>query len=41
MRNVGDEEALVLVMLGAPQPHPETYPPGSALEELRKQAVKE
>lgn len=35
IKNVGDEEALVLVILGGPNPHPETYPKDSDLEKLR------
>lgn len=41
VRNDGDEEALMLVMLGASKPNLPTYPEGSALEELRKQRAKE
>lgn len=41
IRNDGDEEALMLVMLGAVKPNLPTYPEGSALEELRKQRAKE
>lgn len=41
IRNDGDEEALMLVMLGAVKQNLPTYPEGSALEELRKQRAKE
>ncbi|KIL39056.1 cupin [Gordoniibacillus kamchatkensis] len=41
VKNVGDEEALMLVMLGASKPNLPTYPPGSALEELRIKRAKE
>lgn len=41
VRNDGDEEALMLVMLGSPKPNLPTYPEGSALEELRIQRAKE
>lgn len=41
VRNDGDEEALMLVMLGAVKPNLPTYPEGSALEELRIQRAKE
>lgn len=41
LRNDGDEEALMLVMLGAVKPNLPTYPKGSALEELRIQRAKE
>ncbi|MBT2655139.1 cupin domain-containing protein [Bacillus sp. ISL-18] len=41
IRNDGDEEALMLVMLGAVKPNLPTYPRGSALEELRIQRAKE
>ncbi|MFS0575795.1 cupin domain-containing protein [Sporosarcina sp. 179-K 3D1 HS] len=41
IRNDGDEEALMLVMLGASKPNLPTYPEGSALEELRKQRATE
>lgn len=41
IRNDGDEEALMLVMLGAVKPNLPTYPKGSALEELRIQRAKE
>lgn len=39
--NDGDEEALMLVMLGAVKPNLPTYPKGSELEELRIQRAKE
>ena len=41
LRNDSDEEALMLVMLGAVKPNLPTYPKGSALEELRIQRAKE
>ncbi|MFD1459480.1 cupin domain-containing protein [Scopulibacillus daqui] len=43
VRNDGDEDALMLVMLGAQKPQLPTYPEGSALEELRieRQKAKE
>jgi mannose-6-phosphate isomerase-like protein (cupin superfamily) len=41
IRNDGDEEALMLVMLGAVKPNLPTYPEGSVLEEQRKQRAKE
>ncbi|GIN90958.1 cupin domain-containing protein [Siminovitchia terrae] len=41
IRNDSDEEALMLVMLGASKPNLPTYPAGSALEELRKQRAAE
>ncbi|WP_018130851.1 cupin domain-containing protein [Effusibacillus pohliae] len=41
VRNDGDTEALMLVMVGSPKPNLPTYPKGSALEELRKQRAKE
>lgn len=41
VRNDGDEEALMMVMLGASKPNLPTYPVGSALEDLRKQRAKE
>lgn len=41
IRNDGDSEALMLVMLGAAKPQLPTYPEGSELEELRKRRAKE
>ncbi|MFP5113835.1 cupin domain-containing protein [Bacillaceae bacterium C204] len=41
LRNDSDEEALMLVMLGAVKPNLPTYPKGSALEELRLRRAKE
>ncbi|MGE7760450.1 cupin domain-containing protein [Peribacillus sp. NPDC097895] len=41
IRNDGDVEARMLVMLGAVKPNLPTYPEGSALEELRMQRSKE
>lgn len=41
IRNDGDVEARMLVMLGAVKPNLPTYPEGSELEELRKQRSKE
>jgi quercetin dioxygenase-like cupin family protein len=41
LRNDSDEEALMLVMLGAVKPNLPTYPKGSALEELRIKRGKE
>lgn len=41
IHNDGDEEALMLVMLGAVKPNLPTYVEGSALEELRIQRAKE
>ncbi|MCP3742084.1 cupin domain-containing protein [Rossellomorea sp. BNER] len=41
IRNDGDEEALMLVMLGAVKPNLPTYPEGSAMEEVRKQRAKD
>ncbi|PEJ59617.1 MULTISPECIES: cupin domain-containing protein [unclassified Bacillus (in: firmicutes)] len=41
IRNDGDTEARMLVMLGAVKPNLPTYPEGSALEDLRKQRAKE
>ncbi|WP_134702453.1 cupin domain-containing protein [Ammoniphilus sp. YIM 78166] len=41
IRNDGDEEALMLVMLGSPKPNLPSYPEGSELEELRKQRAAE
>ena len=41
IRNDGDVEARMLVMLGAVKPNLPTYPEGSDLEELRKQRSKE
>ncbi|MGO4889401.1 cupin domain-containing protein [Anaerobacillus sp. MEB173] len=41
IRNDGDEEALMLVMLGANKPNLPTYPEGSELEEVRIQRAKE
>ncbi|MFC7395171.1 cupin domain-containing protein [Scopulibacillus cellulosilyticus] len=40
VRNDGDEDALMLVMLGAQKPQLPTYPEGSALEELRIERAK-
>ena len=41
IRNDGDEDAMMLVMLGSPKPQLPTYPEGSALEEVRLQRGKE
>lgn len=41
IKNDGDVEALMLVMLGSPKPNLPTYPIGSELEELRKARAKE
>lgn len=41
IRNDSDEEAMMLVMLGASKPNLPTYPEGSELEELRKQRAAE
>ncbi|PNB76603.1 cupin domain-containing protein, partial [Pseudomonas sp. FW305-BF6] len=41
IRNDGDKEARMLVMLGAVKPNLPTYPVGSALEDLRIQRAKE
>ncbi|WP_257350530.1 cupin domain-containing protein [Pseudalkalibacillus decolorationis] len=41
VRNDSDEEALMLVMLGANKPQLPTYPEGSELEELRLERKKE
>jgi quercetin dioxygenase-like cupin family protein len=41
IKNVGDEEALMLVMLGSSKPNLPTYPQGSKLEEVRIQRAKE
>ena len=40
IRNDTEEEALMLVMLGAVKPNLPTYPKGSALEELRIKRAK-
>lgn len=41
VRNDGDDEAMMLVMLGASKPNLPTYPVGSELEEVRIQRAKE
>ncbi|WP_096203152.1 cupin domain-containing protein [Bacillus sp. FJAT-45350] len=41
VRNDGNEDALMLVMLGSPKPQLPSYPEGSELEELRIQRAKE
>ncbi|SDH84626.1 cupin domain-containing protein [Alteribacillus bidgolensis] len=41
IRNDGDEDAMMLVMLGAPKPQLPTYPEGSELEKLRIERKKE
>ncbi|QQK74439.1 cupin domain-containing protein [Salicibibacter cibarius] len=41
IKNIGDEEALMLVMLGANKPNIPTYPEGSELEKVRKERAKE
>lgn len=41
IRNDGEEDAMMLVMLGSPKPQLPTYPEGSALEEVRIQRGKE
>jgi mannose-6-phosphate isomerase-like protein (cupin superfamily) len=38
--NVGDEDALMCVMLGTPKPITPTYPPGSALSRIKRNAPK-
>ena len=35
--NIGDEDALMCVMLGSPKPITPVYPPGSPLTEIRRQ----
>ncbi|GED31676.1 MULTISPECIES: cupin domain-containing protein [Brevibacillus] len=40
VRNVGDEEAIMAVMLGAPKPQIPTYPEGSDLEAIRVERAK-
>jgi mannose-6-phosphate isomerase-like protein (cupin superfamily) len=40
VRNDGDSEAIMVVMLGAPKPQLPTYPEGSELEEIRKERAK-
>ncbi|SFE98669.1 cupin domain-containing protein [Alteribacillus iranensis] len=41
IRNDGQEDALMLVMLGAPKPQLPTYPEGSELEKVRLERKKE
>ncbi|WP_209123423.1 cupin domain-containing protein [Alkalihalobacillus sp. BA299] len=41
IRNDGDEDAMMLVMLGAPKPQLPTYPEGTPLEEMRLKRAKE
>jgi mannose-6-phosphate isomerase-like protein (cupin superfamily) len=38
--NVGDEDALMCVMLGTPKPITPTYPPGSALSKIKRNTTK-
>jgi mannose-6-phosphate isomerase-like protein (cupin superfamily) len=38
--NVGDEDALMCVMLGTPKPITPTYPPGSELSKIKRNATK-
>ena len=38
--NVGDEDALMCVMLGTPMPITPTYPPGSELSKIKRNAIK-
>lgn len=38
--NIGDEDALMCVMLGMPQPVRPTYPPGSPAASSRRDAIK-
>ncbi len=38
--NVGDEDALMCVMLGTPRPITPTYPPGSELSKIKRNAAK-
>jgi oxalate decarboxylase/phosphoglucose isomerase-like protein (cupin superfamily) len=40
VRNDGDEEAIMAVMLGAPKPQIPTYPEGSELEKIRVERAK-
>ncbi|MDF2680903.1 MAG: cupin protein [Brevibacillus sp.] len=40
VRNDGDEEAIMAVMLGAPKPQIPTYPEGSELEAIRVERAK-
>ncbi|MFD2368678.1 cupin domain-containing protein [Brevibacillus sp. GCM10020057] len=40
VRNVGDEEAIMAVILGAPKPQLPTYPEGSELEAIRIERAK-
>lgn len=41
IRNDGDEDAMMLVMLGSPKPQLPTYPEGSELEKVRLERKKE
>jgi mannose-6-phosphate isomerase-like protein (cupin superfamily) len=41
IRNDGDEDAMMLVMLGAAKPQLPTYPEGSELEKIRVERAKE
>lgn len=41
VKNTGETEAKMLVMLGSAKPNLPTYPEGSKLEEIRKQRAKE
>jgi mannose-6-phosphate isomerase-like protein (cupin superfamily) len=38
--NIGDEDALMCVMLGTPKPVTPTYPPDSPLAKIRRDAIK-
>ena len=38
--NIGDEDALMCVMLGTPQPVRPTYPPDSPLAKIKRDAIK-
>ena len=38
--NIGDEDALMCVMLGTPMPVTPTYPPGSPLAKIKRDAMK-
>ena len=38
--NIGDEDALMCVMLGTPKPVTPTYPPGSPLAKIKRDAMK-
>jgi hypothetical protein len=38
--NIGDEDALMCVMLGTPKPITPTYPPDSPLAKIKRDALK-